>query len=260
VETDPLARLKAANNGGLPNGDAGAVNVPVETGLIESLKAFTSVEVLEGENAFACRKCWRVKTGKWKNGQATVREEDEEALDVTSPSVSPLLIPHRAAPPSISIVGSDTSSDRALSLQGIENSRLGRAESTTSRSSAASQNNRAPSPLRRQVGDSDRSSFSTSLSDQSQNTEVETIAEPLHLDSDGLSDTSSDEEPPAPDINAVGRPKMAPRRKSSHFVMRRAFKRYLIAKAPEVLVFHFKRFKSTQKTSLAFTSFYDLKK
>jgi ubiquitin carboxyl-terminal hydrolase 16/45 len=42
--------------------------------------------------------------------------------------------------------------------------------------------------------------------------------------------------------------------------MRRAFKRYLIAKAPEMLVFHLKRFKQSTKTGLTFTSFYDLKK
>ena len=53
---------------------------------------------------------------------------------------------------------------------------------------------------------------------------------------------------------------MPARKKSSHFIMRRAFKRYLIAKAPEVLVFHFKRFKQTQKAIMAFTNFYDLKK
>jgi ubiquitin carboxyl-terminal hydrolase 16/45 len=78
-------------------------------------------------------------------------------------------------------------------------------------------------------------------------------------DDDGLSDTdTSDEEQPDTAIH-IGRPKPT-RRQSSHFVMRRAFKRYLFAKSPEVLIFHFKRFKQTHKTSMMFTSFYDLKK
>lgn len=119
-------------------------------GLVESLRQFTSVELLEGENAFACKKCWR-------NARAYgVREEDEE--------------------------------------QTVPN---------------------------------------------------------------GVSDSSdaSDEEPP---VIPVGRP-IPNRRKSTHFVLRRAYKRYMIAKCPEVLVFHLKRFRQTQK-GLAFTSFYDLKK
>jgi ubiquitin carboxyl-terminal hydrolase 16/45 len=89
-----------------------------------------------------------------------------------------------------------------------------------------------------------------------------TIGAPIRerdSDDDGLSDTdTSDEEQPDTAIH-VGRPKPI-RRQSSHFVMRRAFKRYLFAKAPEVLIFHFKRFKQTHKTSMMFTSFYDLKK
>ena len=118
-------------------------------GLVESLRQFTSVELLEGENAFACKRCWKVARG--------IREEDEEA--------------------------------------------------------------------------------------------------PRSEASDGLSDTSSDEEPPS---MPVGRP-VPNRRKSTHFVLRRAFKRYMIAKPPQILVFHLKRFRQTQK-GLAFTSFYDLKK
>lgn len=107
-------------------------------GLVESLRQFTSVELLEGDNAFACKKCWK----------------------------------------------------------------------------------NARDPGARDASDSE----------------------------------ASDEEPPSLPV----RPQPN-RRKSTHFVLRRAYKRYMIASPPEILVFHLKRFRQTQK-GLAFTSFYDLKK
>ena len=199
---DPLAKLRAANAG-----EGVSANEKSLTGLEESLQAFTSVEVLEGDNAFACRKCWKVKTGKYQNNHATVPEEDESVEVSTAPSI---------------VIDSDTSSDR-----------IGRADSITSVQ-------RTHSPLRQLITDRPDSIHSS------------------QGETDGLSDSSSDDEPPPVGLSGV-RPKPT-RRKSSHFVMRRAFKRYLIAQAPEVLVFHFKRFKQTHKSGLTFTSFYDLKK
>jgi ubiquitin carboxyl-terminal hydrolase 16/45 len=111
-------------------------------GLVESLRQFTSVELLEGDNAFACKRCWKISRDH------SVQEEPDD----------------------------DPGS-------------------------------------------------------------------------------ASDEEPPT---LPVGRPHPS-RRKSTHFVLRRAYKRYMIASSPEILVFHLKRFRQTQK-GLAFTSFYDLKK
>lgn len=281
---DPLARLHAANSG---DGAAlHSLDIPADSGLEESLRNFTSVEVLEGENAFACRKCWKVKSGKYQNHHNTLYEEPEL-------ETSPHLRSSKAPPPSISIV-SGSESDLARSQSSLpvgEERRLGRASSTTSRSSAA-QSQRAPSPLRRvlESGDNDDvavqgdspviapsaasvfSSESGGLADQESlaTVDVPTLDIPDHAgaldgeddgESDGLSESSSEDEPPPQMDLPVGsmRPKPT-RRKSSHFVMRRAFKRYLIAKAPEVLVFHFKRFKQTHKSGLTFTSFYDLKK
>ena len=246
---DPLAKLKAANAGeGLT---VNAHKSSSLTGLEESLKAFTSVEVLEGENAFACRKCWRIKTGKYKNTQATLPEEDEgtESLHST----------HRFGP-AISVVGSDSGSEV---LTTDSEQRLGRASSAASRSSAASQPPRAPSPLRnlRQI-DTQQSARDISYATSAISVDTSSIQpEPDNADSDGLSDSSSSEDEPIPaDLPLGVRPKMPTRKQSSHFTMRRAFKRYLIAQAPEVLVFHFKRFRQTQKSGLTFTSFYDLKK
>lgn len=274
VEMDPLAKLRAANNGeGLAVNNTHAAGT--ETGLEESLKAFTSVEVLEGENAFACKRCWKIKSGKYKAREETVQEEDETAIEMldsvpASPENSALGIRStHPAPPSIAIADSEPNSG-VTSPAAMDNGRLGRAGSVASRSSASAQNVRAPSPLRRQVDvDSTAGSVSNMTISSSSDSQLESgLTEPSIVgrgqandddEDDGLSDTdTSDEDQPDTAIH-MGRPKPT-RRQSSHFVMRRAFKRYLFAKAPEVLIFHFKRFKQTHKTSMMFTSFYDLKK
>jgi ubiquitin carboxyl-terminal hydrolase 16/45 len=244
---------------------------------MDSLKAFTSVEVLEGENAFACKKCWKIKTGKYKDAQPPLREKDEDGLElhrgaasVTRDSsglfASASFTSDRQAPPSISILGSDGDSDGRTSP--ADDRSLARATSLASNTSHSAVL-RAPSPLRRQIVQFDADlpvarspevvSLDSSRSDAAVSLDPDAEGDP---ESDGLSDrdSSEDEEPPKPNVLPVGRPKLPPRRKSTHFVMRRAFKRYLIAKAPEVLVFHFKRFRQTTKTGLTFTSFYDLKK
>lgn len=275
AELDPLTKLRAANSGeGIA---ANHAHPSTETGLEESLKLFTSVEVLEGENAFACKRCWKIKSGKYKGREDTVQEEDETALEMldsapVSPEVSAVgLRSTHAAPPSIAIADSEAPSG-TTSPVGCDNSRLGRAGSVASRSSASAQNVRAPSPLRRQV-EVDVNATTRSVSEMTLSstdsrsvsqldattTEATTLTREDDTEDDGLSDTdTSDEDQPDTAIH-IGRPKPT-RRQSSHFVMRRAFKRYLFAKAPEVLIFHFKRFKQTHKTSMMFTSFYDLKK
>ncbi len=250
-ETDPLQRLRRATSG-----DSEVHQTPANTGLVESLKAFTSVEVLEGENAFACKKCWKVKTGRYKATHATVHEEDE-TVDPLSPGTSPILAPTAThPPPSISIIGSPDDSARAVSPMDMNRAVVRDGSLGSGSANRNGRSARAPSPLRNRVDDALRPSQAAESA-----TLASTDSALADDESDGLSDTDTDdEEPPQPIAMPIGRPKMGPRKKSSHFVMRRAFKRYLIAKAPEVLVFHFKRFKQTHKTGLAFTSFYDLKK
>lgn len=82
-------------------------------------------------------------------------------------------------------------------------------------------------------------------------------------DTDGLSDSTDDDELPAAAYahrGGGGLFRRPPRRQQSkHFVLRRAFKRYLIAQAPEVLVFHIKRFKQTSAGGM-YSTFSTLKK
>ncbi|WVF72229.1 hypothetical protein IAT40_007041 [Kwoniella sp. CBS 6097] len=315
--SDPLAKLRAANSGEAPS-PTSVVPVAPESGLVESLKAFTSVEVLEGENAFACHKCWKIKHGRYAKHEATVREEDEDQAEQVGASADPtressisdasgssshaqapplnIVNPraHKAAP-AISILGSPTSpssestyADSAIYIDG-DDSRLGRQNRNSSIASSMSRNSmaRTSSPLRRQLDDQQETlveqmssaTLSTTYGSESaltmasstgtsttEDAEMSTSYEDPHAlggdgdgdssSSDGLSDSESSSEE-----DQANRPKMKRRKTNhAHVVMGRAFKRYLIAKAPEIMVFHFKRFKQTHKSNYGFSSFYDLKK
>lgn len=68
-----------------PSIDGSGVLPPTggQHGLIDALRQFTSVEVLDGENAFACKKCWRFehprKDGKaWRRGGERVDDSDDD--------------------------------------------------------------------------------------------------------------------------------------------------------------------------------------
>ena len=261
-DNDPLAKLRAANAGetSAPSGSA-------RTGLEQSLAAFTAVEILEGENAFACKKCWKLKSGKYHSTHQALREYDESMETLASPV---LKSPRTTSPPvAITTESSQTSLDHLASPEAQSDPHISRARSTASRSSAGKLA-RAPSPLRPHLQPQPNNSNLDITSVKSNeapsiasSTSVDTTAladREIDPDSDGLSNTSSSADE-FPDIDPVTmRPPMPARKKSSHIVLRRAFKRYLIAKGPEVLVFHFKRFKQTQKAIMAFTNFYDLKK
>nr|XP_018263762.1 uncharacterized protein I303_03635 [Kwoniella dejecticola CBS 10117]OBR85920.1 hypothetical protein I303_03635 [Kwoniella dejecticola CBS 10117] len=313
---DPIAKLRAAQSG-QPIDSSGNGNASSEYGLVDALRAFTSVEVLEGENAFACKKCWKIKHGYYAKHEATVKEEDEEQLaaasaedgfglpltstrgsvssNVTTSSAgtSPMMI----SGPQISVMGSPSSEKSNNSsyydASAVPDGRLGRSHRNTSINSNISKSSiaRAPSPLRRHVEAdeqqeelSDRlasTNLSSTYGSESALTEDSGVtsntsvsnddlaeddeAQEEEEESDGLSDseTSVDEHNRDKDGHAsASNSKSKSKKKSkntSHVVMGRAFKRYLIAKKPEILVFHFKRFKQTAK-SYSFSSFYDLKK
>ncbi|BEJ14298.1 hypothetical protein CspHIS471_0400650 [Cutaneotrichosporon sp. HIS471] len=237
---DPLAKLRAAH--------AGQASPPRDSGLVESLKNFMAVEVLEGENAFACHKCWKIKVGRYSRGNS----------DPQTPANDDV--------PTIAVEGDDTRSGRDVPRNpGVT---------------------RAPSPLRQVVqrsesfsptapgtasltvvpsngGYSVDSLLTSSTADTTAASSVSglTAFPAPEYDTDGLSDSSeSDDEPPPEFVrrSALRPPFSRKQSRSKHFILRRAFKRYLIAKAPEVLVFHIKRFKQT--TSAVYSAFTSLKK
>ncbi|TYJ56658.1 hypothetical protein B9479_002588 [Cryptococcus floricola] len=276
---DPIARLRAAQSG---------TSTPVEptkqeSGLERCLRDFTSVEVLEGQNAFACQKCWRIKHGRYDHHEATVKEEDEsgqtpamstssgppvgrrpdarstlsENSVTTMSSLESGTIPisPRVAPPSISI-----------QTDVEDQSRRGRGVPLSSTASCGSYV-RARSPLGRPVDeeetlvedmshvnmdqsftsqDSNSGSFvlpsetGQTIGSDDEDAESDTASE-----SDGLSDSETESEE-----EHDGKKK----KKSKHFVMGRAFKRFLISKPPPVMVFHMKRFKQISSYSASFSS------
>ena len=278
VELDPLAKLRNVNSG-----ESLEANGSDKTGLEQSLEAFTSVEVLEGDNAFACKKCWKIKHGKYKPHHVNF---DQDGLgEAGSSSTLPgSLVP---SPPMLAPEPRNTSAffeqfNPPLSSPDQGGGHIGRAPSIASRSSAG-KIQRAPSPLRSHVEATSESALSLSsvksndiasiISGESAETAATgmtslTSIVPDHPrpviddDSDGLSNSSSSgSDRPLTDSPLIGDPTRGLKERSEpHYIKRRAFKRYLIAQAPEILVFHFKRFKQTQKALLAFTNFYDLKK
>lgn len=286
--SDPLAKLRAAHANGLtPNGSG-------ETyGLIDALRSFTSVEILEGDNAFACHKCWKIKNGKYNR---------DKKKDIAIP----------ATPASVASVGSIASTGSAGSVGSAasgacDSTHLAAPDVPTLAIPADGERSRSPfpkpsiartaSPLRnivdlsspredivypdhagingrgmREGSDGAQSMSSVSSSEATDHSTAMSGTSPQNgfgidgdNESDGLSDSSDDEsEPdhePASERKAFFRPSIN-RSKSSrqhkHFVLRKAFKRYLISRAPEVLVFHIKRFKQTSNG--VYSTFSSLKK
>lgn len=95
---NPLAHLRVAQPGGqhtqmsVPtptaaetNGSPLAMTDAAETGLYQCLVQFTSVELLDGDNAFQCRRCWKLlhpelvaQVGRKRVAKALQKKEDLE--------------------------------------------------------------------------------------------------------------------------------------------------------------------------------------
>ncbi len=269
VKDDPLEALRQ----GIPDGESSDSSHPPRprhpvltiegfgTDLMECLKNFTAVEVLEGDNAFACHRCWKYKTGRISTRasssghQQTVVEEDETDDGPPTPSNASIIsnMPSLAHAASVSSSDSPRGSGVDIPIISVVQSdaidsalQLDTKDQRDARHRFSSATMRAPSPLRSQHAANDA---------QSQEAEASLIS--ADLSSDGESSSDEDDVP-------VGRnrPGPPPRRKSTHFVLQRAFKRYLVAKAPPVMVFHFKRFQQIGKPSSSFyaTSFTSLRK
>jgi hypothetical protein len=236
----------AGEGNGLAEGPAG-VSLPaidgLETDLMDSMKNFTAVEVLEGDNAFACHKCWRYKTGRGGRrrklaklanvppaGGTSSSSSDSEDQQAAQPAKghSVAFAEPRMVVPEIAVTTDDEPMGRVTPTQ----------ETVVPNSSLTA--NRSPRPSTTGSVETDRLTVVSSNSGRS---------------GSGTSgyQTSSEEssdEGPVGRLSVV-RPPPPQRRKSQHFVLQRAFKRYMIARAPPVLVFHFKRFQQSSKQSAA---------
>jgi ubiquitin carboxyl-terminal hydrolase 16/45 len=261
---DPLERLRNGMAAMQVQGGAGDPNAVPEVGvgmaqptiegldtdLMDSMKTFTAVEVLEGDNAFACHKCWRYKTGrggqkKKRAGAATIREDEEDSSD--SESDAPAEAPKR---PAVAFTKTDTNiPEIAVTTddepQVDENAVADEEIDPTRNASNSLTANRTPRKSVTSSVETGRTSSSASGMSGYQTS----------------SEDSSDDAPVG--RLSVVRPPPPQRRKSQHFVLQRAFKRYMIARAPPVLVFHFKRFQQSNKhaaTQMYSNGFATLKK
>ncbi|KAF8506495.1 hypothetical protein BU17DRAFT_100714 [Hysterangium stoloniferum] len=74
---DPLAALRMSN----PNGASASIpwtKINPTQSVEDCLKMFTSVEVLDGDNMFGCRNCWKIANGQAPAMKPLVPDEDSE--------------------------------------------------------------------------------------------------------------------------------------------------------------------------------------
>lgn len=255
---DPLERLRQGmanmSPGEGPNHKTEQPHRPhidgQDTDLMDCLRNFSAVEVLEGDNAFACQKCWQYKTGRIKRKgsdrkeprNVVIQEEEENHEDdATHPSTG-TSTNGRAAGNSVSFAPATTNGQiPKIAVTTSMDAESAVEDGADSIASPAQMTSRLPPVSPVSPRGSDNATLSSALSGYSTSEE----------------DSSDDGEPRV----TITRPPMPQRRKSTHYVLRRAFKRYMIARAPPVLVFHFKRFRLPSKSSGSYaTSFASLKK
>lgn len=255
------------------------------TDLMECLRAFTATEVLEGDNAFACHQCWRIQMGRYKpkkrmdmsgSGLAVAAEEEDEDEDENeneeAAKQAPRTIgideengvahagvhPIRKDGPIVSSVPSITvGGERVETNHAVDEAGSGRATTTSRHVRMLEENDKdegaaalLSAPAHQSKSSNRNGSSSIASNESSHSLSVYSTSE----------EGSSDE---GRAILTIARPPMPARRKSTHFVMRRAIKRYMIARAPPILVFHFKRFQQSgkhQATNMYMSTFASLKK
>lgn len=258
---------------------AGAAAIDgLDTDLMDSLKTFTSVEVLEGDNAFACHRCWRYKTGRGgkkhlRNKKHSETTTEREKLSGSSSSESDDERPAPSSSPSQQkkrvTMGATTEIKSSVpEIEVTAAAAQAHSAATSSENLAATQ---TPGSLAAALDarrgtmssvETDRATTRSSNSGKSGSglSGYKTSSE--ESSDDELPPASSQQQQPAGRLSVV-RPPMPARRKSQHFVLQRAFKRYMIARSPPVLVFHFKRFQASSKaaaSNMYSSSFAQLKK
>ena len=191
---------------------------PSETlkGSIEdSLRDFTQVEVLEGPNAFACEECAKIMQKKRLDRQA-LRQANALALAAASASAS--------------AQGGERSSSAGEPMEGV----IGASDAVSLGSTM--------SPVLQPI----RPSLSTTSSYM--DVDSRTDNEEGSVTSAGTTTTGTIDRPPrsggsAATLTDADEDKTAPK-----YILRKAFKRFLIADLPEILVLHLKRFQQSGKS------------
>ncbi|CBQ70252.1 conserved hypothetical protein [Sporisorium reilianum SRZ2] len=295
------------------------------TGLVASLRQFTSVEVLDGDNSFACKNCWRlanppnaqereqIRRRRRRKGVAAAEVDDDEGSEpsssdgesdreqqkstetrsssdavsdetlvaqpmststsqstLASSSVDSIMTGSSASHPSqqrsdvptISMTSVDASTDELKTQQPLSGS-LGEgdvvardyaASATPSMSSSNGSNGVAMQQKR--GSESSLSSVEAAAKNRDRlapsngydtGTETDMSGFSTGLDESNASTgegTDTEAEGDGAKKKLAGAERSGPKR-SAQSLPRRALKRYLIASAPPVLIFHLKRFQAT---------------
>ncbi|KIY71385.1 cysteine proteinase [Cylindrobasidium torrendii FP15055 ss-10] len=239
----------------------------------ECLKMFTSVEVLDGDNRVGCRRCWKIANGLYtppkrhdhdsesmgsrSRPSTPVKDEDNEiAVDDTdvesaldfpkSMSTPDLAYGHKGEGHSLvslptTIAGDPTPRSRHVSSGNPP-------IPTISTTAPPSPDDSSPPTTHPGSEDSHGSSKDTLLTAPDPNRNSSDVESDYDSDSSSSEEDVSDDEKPQPGKPHKRRPKPT--------IQRPAYKRYLIASPPPVLVVHLKRFQQLNKSSvvLSFSS------
>ncbi|TRM57438.1 hypothetical protein BD626DRAFT_574487 [Schizophyllum amplum] len=234
----------------------------------ECLRAFTAVEVLDEENMVGCRRCWKIANGVYKaqGGEEDGEDgEDSDSVGPASPTVpeeilqdvalrsisSPVFSPvdENGSRASLSSRAAASAPDSAVDLSEVQTRSLTDEKplplvptiSTTDIDGEGGQTaeGRPPSPSRHSLTIPRSTSRLGADPDATSGDESDGSARSSVYSAD-----TDDSARPAP---------ASKKRKPKPTVLRPAYKRYLIAAPPPVLVIHLKRFQQISKTS--FVSF-----
>jgi hypothetical protein len=276
--TESLAQLKIQS----------VASESANTDLFECLRQFTAVETLEGENSFACKKCWKLlnpdlveerKQAKLQRRQSRMSQRSGIPLGEHSSPVKrtiPLIVETNSdltpsATSSIAERLSPVSPRCPLPSLDTPNS-----TSTSSLSTGASSTNATSEAVSEQDGEREEAIVERLPPAKPLTTaNVEALtADPLSGESTptaSVASVSRDHSPSRGSLSTrqsvaslstnLSRVKIAVPRHDRH-ILRKAHKRYLISgdDLPPVLVIHFKRFTQSSKSPMFGTAFSNLKK
>lgn len=249
------------------------------TDLHACLRQFTAVEMLEGDNLFACKKCWKLlnpvaaKERRQKRKRRDTMRPEEGGVAWTAPSLA-----------SIAVSPIDENGSLVAALTTLDLSSTSSVSSTTSTISSsvsATSSLSAPLPLPSSPPLHRRtSSLSSSSSRPTTNGEFGELTDD---DEGDLTDTSFNNQKHGPkgvdllttanvlaltptndtyrsNVPIASKPPTKPVPKAPRVVLRKAHKRYLLSSPPPALVIHFKRFEQRSSSSIFGSSFTNLKK
>ncbi|KAL1687576.1 hypothetical protein GGG16DRAFT_127836 [Schizophyllum commune] len=249
----------------------------------ECLRAFTAVEVLDGENMVGCRRCWKIANGVYKQQKTGEEPQEGEDADDTdsaegaSPTApddamrdladtlrsqsSPVFTPldEDGSMTSISSRAAASAPDSAVDISEIEEQPLSRDKPLPSVPTISMTAAEGDEGAKRALADG---AYPCSPPPESRDSlTIPRRQQRPRSDADGASGDESDGSAQSSmysgdtDDSIQPHPSnaAAKKKKPKPTVLRPAYKRYLIAAPPPVLVIHLKRFQQISKTS--FVSF-----